>query len=78
MVAIRSASKATAGGAGLRLVSGQKTLLPQEDKPEDAESRGVGKRARSRGPKPASDVAPAPVILWDDPVGSDASGDREG
>jgi hypothetical protein len=77
MVAIRSASKVAAGRVGLRLVSGKKTALPQDDKPENAEPRDAVKPARSRGPKPASEGSAAAVILWDDPVGTEANGDRE-
>jgi hypothetical protein len=78
MVAIRSASKAAAGRAGLRLVSDEKTALPQGNKPGNPGSRDAVKPARARGPKPAADAAAVPVILWDDPVGSEASSDRDG
>jgi hypothetical protein len=78
MVAIRSASKATAGRGNLRLVSGEKTPPAQGNRLGEA-TPGTGARTRrSRAPKPASDASPAPVILWDDPVGSatDTAGER--
>jgi hypothetical protein len=74
MVAIRSASKAAASRAGLRMVAGKKTALVQGNKG----SGDAAKRARPRGLKPADDAPAAPVILWDDPVASATNGDQEG
>jgi hypothetical protein len=78
MVAIRSASKAAASRAGLRLVAGKKTALLQGNKPENRASGAAAEQARSRGPKPADAASVAPVILWDDPVCSATNGDQEG
>jgi hypothetical protein len=78
MVTIRSASKTAASRASLRLVAGRKTALLQDNKAGNAGSDVAANQARSRGPKPAADAPAAPVILWDDPVGSATNGDQEG
>ncbi len=75
MAAIRSTSKLAAARAGIRVVSSEKTTLPQDNSLREADSRNGAKPVRSRGPRPASDAAAPPVILWDDPVGTEADAD---
>jgi hypothetical protein len=75
MAAIRSMAKLAAARAGIRVVSSEKTTLPQDHSLREGDSRDGARPGRARGPRPASDAAAQPVILWDDPVGTEAEAD---
>ena len=75
-MATKSTSRAVASGAGARPAANGKTA------PQQA-GEGVallGRRAKQRGPRAADAAAAAfpPVILWDDPVGSEPDPEPEG
>jgi hypothetical protein len=77
MAAIRSASKLAAGRPRLRRIAGKKTALTQTDSGAGDALDDDGEGARAPEPGPAAEAAVPPVILWDDPVGSEGDSDRK-
>jgi hypothetical protein len=71
MAAIRSASKLAAGRPRRRRIAGKKTALTQADSGAGEALGDDGAAGRAPGPGPTAAAAVPPVILWDDPVGSE-------
>jgi hypothetical protein len=76
MATIRSASKLAASRSRLRRTAGKKTALAQASSAVGAALDDDGEAARAPGPRAAAEAAVPPVILWDDPVGSEGDSDR--
>jgi len=64
-------SKVVQSRAGPRPDTGEKNVAPQNDRPTKSVGRGVPKPFRPRVVGASPPVSVPPVILWDEPVGSD-------